>query len=87
MVTTEPQIGPTIGQNSILSLAGGRSPPKELEVSPRSGPYLLVQNNYPTLSSEQWSMIKVGLDSLLVAELNKRQCNDDICRQSVYFCI
>ena len=38
------------GQNSIISSffakkasAEGRSPPQELEVGPRSGPYLLVQ--------------------------------------------
>ena len=43
---------PKIGQNSIKSSffarrakkasAEGRSPPQELEVGPRSGPYLLV---------------------------------------------
>ena len=43
---------PKMGQNSIksfffarrakIALAEGRSPPQELEVGPRSGPYLLV---------------------------------------------
>ena len=51
-VTTGHQKLPKMGQNSIISfffaprektaLAEGRSPPQELEVGPRSGPYLLV---------------------------------------------
>ena len=51
-VTTGNQKMPKMGQNSIISpffarraknaLAEGRSPPQELEVSPRSGLYLLV---------------------------------------------
>ena len=50
--TTGRQKSPKMGQNSISSsffaqrakkaLAEGRSPPQELEVGPRSGPYLLV---------------------------------------------
>ena len=45
---------PKMGQNSIISsflaqrakkvLSKGQSPPQELEVSPRSGLYLLVEN-------------------------------------------
>ena len=52
MVTTGHQKLPKMGQKSIKSsffarrgkkaLAEGRSPPQELEVGPRSGPYLLV---------------------------------------------
>ena len=51
-VTTGHQKWPKMGQNSIRSSffarrakkasAEGRSPPQELEVGPRSGPYLLV---------------------------------------------
>ena len=49
-VTTGHQKMPKMGQNSIISSffarkkasAEGRSPPQELEVGPRSGPYLLV---------------------------------------------
>ena len=51
-VTTEHQKLPEIGQNSIISpfyqerqkkvLTKGQSPPKELEVGPCSGPYLLL---------------------------------------------
>ena len=51
-VTTGHQKLPNMGQNSIISpffagrakkaLAKGQSPPQELEVGPRSGPYLLV---------------------------------------------
>ena len=51
-VTTGHQKLPKMGQNSIISSffarrtkkasAEGRSPPQELEVSPRSGLYLLV---------------------------------------------
>ena len=51
-VTTGHQKLPKMGQNSIISFffarrakktsAEGRSPPQELEVSPRSGLYLLV---------------------------------------------
>ena len=47
---------PKMGQNSIISSffaqrakkawAKGRSPPQELEVGPRSGPYLLVKDKY-----------------------------------------
>ena len=50
-VTTGHQKLPKMGQNSIISSffarrakkasAEGRSPPQELEVGPRSGPYLL----------------------------------------------
>ena len=52
MVTTGHQKLPKMGQNSIKSSffarrakkasAKGRSPPQELKVGPRSGPYLLV---------------------------------------------
>ena len=52
MVNTGHQKLPKMGQNSIKSSffalsvkkasAEGRSPPQELEVGPRSGPYLLV---------------------------------------------
>ena len=49
-VTTGHKKLPKMGQNSIISsffarkkaLGEGRSPPQELEVGPRSGPYLLV---------------------------------------------
>ena len=51
-VTTKHQKWPKVSQNSIISSffaqreknssAEGRSPPQELEVGPRSGPYLLV---------------------------------------------
>ena len=51
-VTTGPQKWPKMGQNSIIrsfsaqrakeALAEGQSPPQELEVGLRSGPYLLV---------------------------------------------
>ena len=51
-VTTGHQKMPKMGQNSIISSFfarrakkasdEGRSPPQELEVGPRSGPYLLV---------------------------------------------
>ena len=54
-VTTEHQKWPKIGQNSIIRFflperqkqpsAEGRSPPQELEVGPRSEPYLLVLTN------------------------------------------
>ena len=40
-VTTGHKKLPKMGQNSIIS-SEGRSPPQELEVGPRSGPYLLV---------------------------------------------
>ena len=53
-VTIGHQKSPKMGQNSIKSSffarrakkasAKGRSPPQELEVGPRSGPYLLVNN-------------------------------------------
>ena len=56
MVTTGHQKLPKMGQNSIKSfffalrakkaLAEGRSPPQDLEVGPRSGPYLLVYDIY-----------------------------------------
>ena len=48
MVTTGHQKLPKMGQSSFFSRrakkasAEGRSPPQELEVGPRSGPYLLV---------------------------------------------
>ena len=55
-VTTGQQKRPRMGQNSIISffcclkgkksLGLGRSPPHELEVGPRSGPYLLVSYKY-----------------------------------------
>ena len=49
-VSTRHQKLPKMGQNSILSSfccpkgkkSLGRSPPQELDVGPRSGPYLLV---------------------------------------------
>ena len=51
-VTTGHQKLPKVGQNSIRrsffarrakkASSGGRSPPQELEVGPRSGPYILV---------------------------------------------
>ena len=54
-VTTGHQKSPKMGQNSIISSffarrakkasAKGRSPPQELEVGPRSGPYFLVVLN------------------------------------------
>ena len=52
-VTTGHKKIPKMGQNSIIrpffarraKKALGRSPPQELEVGPRSGPYLLVLNN------------------------------------------
>ena len=50
MFTTENQKGPKIGQNSIIRAFFAQSkkkieggiPPQELEVGPRSGPFLLV---------------------------------------------
>ena len=61
MVTTEHQKSSKMGQNSITSSffaqrakiasAKGRSPPQELEVGPRSGPYLLVHVNSEKFTS------------------------------------
>ena len=61
-----------MGQNSIISpffasrakksLAEGRSPPQELEVGPRSGPYLLVNlkihDLFKSYVSVQWEIYK-----------------------------
>ena len=41
-VTTGHQKWRKMGPNSIISSAEGQSPLQELEVGPRSGPYLLV---------------------------------------------
>ena len=56
MVTTGHQKSPKMGQNSLRSSffarrakkasAEGQSPPQELEVGPRSGPYVLVYCKY-----------------------------------------
>ena len=56
---------PKIGQNSIISpffarrakqaSAKGRSPPQELEVGPRSGPYLIVE-----IKVNNWRAVLVG---------------------------
>ena len=63
-VTTGHQKLPKMGQNSIKSSffarrakkSLGRSPPQELEVGPRSGPYLLV--------CQKWEKFKARLNLL-----------------------
>ena len=71
-VTTGHQKLPKMGQNSIISYffarkasAEGRSPPQQLEVSRRSGLYLLVYSNNLYLQAIQ-TLIKKQFSSHLL---------------------